>query len=348
MANILLTNKCVRACPYCFAKKEMGDSEEKDYMSWENVIYIADFLQAAGENRVSLLGGEPALHPEFIDMLLYLMDRGFNVTTFTSGIMPKAILNQVKKHISGYPSKQVNFVCNLNNPEQTKVQKSETERVQAFLSALGPWTMPGFNIYRLDFDLHFLFDLVDRYALKKNLRLGIAHPLPGSANEFIRVDEIDNVIERIYSYKSAFSRSNISLSFDCGFPLCRVTDEQLGWLARLTGRVNFKCLPAIDVTPDMYVYCCFPLSRLNRKSIFEFNSFNEVVDFYKKLQKRIRREIPGIYDECDNCVHRTVGICAGGGVCQLVKRLADEAPDSLLGIEDEHDKACLSERTHIA
>ncbi len=342
MANILLTNRCVRSCPYCFAEKEMRHSMSKSVMSWEDIIYLADFLQASGEGRVSLLGGEPTLHPEFTDILLYFMDRGLSVTVFTSGIMSHAVLNRINKHISGNPDRRVTFVCNLNNPEQTDALEEEKEKIRNFLSALGKWTMAGFNIYRTDFELGFLFDMIGRYGLKKSLRLGIAHPIPGSDNRFIRVGEIKAIIERIYSYKSDFQKSGISPHFDCGFPLCRVTDEQLGWFARNAGHVSFKCLPAIDITPDMQVYCCFPLSHLKRKTIFDFNSFKEITDYYAKLQDRIRRVLPGIYEECHDCVHRHGGRCAGGGVCQLLKKLADESPEILSFIANELDETCCS------
>lgn len=347
MANILLTNKCIRECPYCFASKEMAHSPENDYLSWENAIYLADFLRASGERRVSLLGGEPTLHPEFVDILLYFIERGFGVTVFTSGVMSKARLGELEKHVSGIPAGRINFVCNLNNPEQTRTPKSESEKLHAFLSVLGSRTMPGFNIYRSDFEIEFLFDLVERYGLKKRLRLGIAHPIPGAENETIRVEDIGKVIEGLYSYKNAFDTLRIMPSFDCGFPLCRVTNEQLGWLTRLTGHVSFKCNPAIDITPDMSVYCCFPLSFLNRKSIFEFDSFRQVTGFYKKMLEQIRSKNPGIYEECANCVSRTEGTCVGGGACQLVSRFPDEAPIRLPDIPNERDKARLPEQPRL-
>lgn len=342
MANILLTNKCVRECPYCFAGQEMAHSPGSEYISWENVIYLADLLQASGERRVSLLGGEPTLHPEFLDILLYFIERGFNVTVFTCGIMSKTKLDDLKEHATGLSVSRANFVCNMNNPEQTKTSESETEKLHAFLSALGPWTMPAFNIYRPDFELDFIFDLVERYGLKKRLRLGIAHPIPGAPNEAIRVDDIGRVIERLYAYKDAFDKLRLRPSFDCGFPLCRVTDEQLGWLVRLSGQIDFKCRPAIDITPDMHVYCCFPLSALNRKSVFEFDSFKQIVTYYRGLQKRIRSERAGIYEECGSCNHRSEGTCAGGGACHLVNRLVKEDPARLRDIERAHGEACLS------
>lgn len=333
VANILLTNRCVRQCPYCFAGQEMAQAATSEYLSWENVIYLADLLQASGERRVSLLGGEPTLHPEFLDILLYLVERRFHVTFFTSGIMSKAKLEACRQHAALLPLSRVNFVCNLNNPEQTPTPRSEREALHAFLSVLGPWTMPAFTIYRPDFELDFLFDLVERYGLRKRVRLGLAHPTPGASSEALGIAEIGHVLERLYSYKDAFERLRLRPSFDCGFPSCRLTDEQLGWLTRLSGRVEFKCMPAVDITPAMQVYCCFPLSAWNRRSVFEFDSFKQITEHYGRMQERIRAELGGIYPECTGCVHREEGTCAGGGLCQVVNRLMQEDPARLMAIE---------------
>ena len=70
MANILLTEKCVRSCPYCFAKEYMKESEQS-MLSWEDLIYIIDLLQISDEKNVSFLGGEPTLHPLFFQALVF-------------------------------------------------------------------------------------------------------------------------------------------------------------------------------------------------------------------------------------------------------------------------------------
>lgn len=342
MANILLTNSCVRECPYCFAGEEMGKAPSSEYISWENVVYLADLLVASGERRVSLLGGEPTLHPEFVDILVYFTERGFNVSVFTCGIMSKARLDELATHVAAIAPDRLTFVCNINNPRQTKTADSEAEKLEAFLTALGRWTMPAFNIYRPDFELDFIFDLVERHGLRRKLRLGIAHPIPGAGNLSIPVEQIEGLMARIAGYRADFERLRLKLTFDCGFPLCKVTDEQLGWLTRLSGRVNFKCHPAVDFTPDMQVYCCFPLASLAKKSVFDFNSFKEITAYYRKLQERVRAEMPGIYPECGSCDHRAERTCAGGAACQIVKKLAEENPARLRDIEHEQLKACLS------
>lgn len=341
MANILLTSRCTRSCPYCFAQKEMADSPSR-IMSWENLIYIADLLKASGEKGVSLLGGEPTLHPDFVDYVLYLAERGLNVNVFTNGIMSPSKLAEIKDHLSGLSTDRFNIVCNLNNPEQTPAPKQHQKRIHDFLSAMGRWTQPGFNIYRVDFDLAFIFDSVNQYGMKRKLRLGVAHPVPWASGMHIKPEDMGTVIERLYSYRPLFDRFRLKFGPDCGFPICKFSDEQLGWFYRLSGgNSRFGCGPAIDITPDMDVYACFPLSRFYRKSIFEFDTIGQVAEFYAGIHKKIRAEVPGIYPECDGCVHRREEVCSGGGDCQLVNRFTKEAAIRLPEIENELAKTRL-------
>ena len=57
MPNILLTNKCVRSCPYCFASKYMEDANgflKEDILSWDGLVHIVNLLLASGNRTISL------------------------------------------------------------------------------------------------------------------------------------------------------------------------------------------------------------------------------------------------------------------------------------------------------
>jgi hypothetical protein len=342
MTNLLMTSRCVRSCPYCFAKREMAGSPSGDIVNWENLIYLADFLMASGQDRLSLLGGEPTLHPQFVDMVCFLIERNFHVTVFTSGIMADKRLRELADHLSSVPPGRLSFVVNLNNPAQTPAPKQESRRIAKFLSLMGPWCTPGFNIYRTDFDIEFLFDLIARYGMNRHIRLGLASPMPGMESLYIKPDEVRTVINRLYSFRPALDRFDIKPGLDCGFPLCGFTNEQLGWLIRHSGKFKFGCGPAIDLTPDLNVYACFPLSGFHKRSLFEFNSMKEIHDFYQGLFNRVRSETAGIYEECDGCIHREEGRCSGGGVCQVMNRFVGEAPIRLMEIERGLSKPCVA------
>lgn len=335
MANLLLTTDCVRSCPYCFAKKELSDGRAGPALGWEDAVHLADFLQAGGERNVSLLGGEPTLHPRFVDLTLYFIERGFQVTVFSCGIMSRPRLDEIERHLAPVAPESLRFVCNINDPDQTPAPDGETGALHRFLSAMGPRTMAGFNIYRTDFRLEFLVRLINRYGLRRELRLGVSHPIPGLDNQYIAPEDIPGVIDRIFDHRGLLDRFRIKPGLDCGFPLCAFSDEQLGWLRRLTGRVRFGCGPAIDIRPDMGVYSCFPLSGLRRRSIYDFNSLVEVTDHFNALHHAARNEMAGLYPRCDGCVHLAEGVCSGGGLCQILSRLTGEAPVRLPEIADE-------------
>jgi radical SAM protein with 4Fe4S-binding SPASM domain len=325
MPNILLTQRCVRSCPYCFAQRHMSKSAPEDVLSWENLIYLADFLEASGERRFSILGGEPSLHPDFNNILLYLLARNFDINVFTSGIMADRTLEEAAFLFKDVPLEKLTFTCNLNDPQKTPTPLAELEAVRRFLRVFGERIVPGFNIYRVDFELDFLLHYFNEFGLRKNIRLGIAHPIVGKKNLCIAIDDMEAIIDHLFSYTPLFERLRVKPGLDCGFPLCRFNDNQLGWLYRYTGgRSEFGCGPTIDIGPDMTVWSCFPLSSIQKKSIFEFNSLREIHECYAKLHEIIRVETGGIFEECDNCNFREEQICHGGCLAHCLSKFQKE------------------------
>ncbi len=317
MANVLLTQRCVRSCPYCFAKEHMARSLSDDMLSWDDLIYLADFIEISGEHHISLLGGEPTLHPDFVNFVLYLLERDISITVFTSGIISEPTLNEMSSTLIGFPEERLHFVCNLNEPDLSP--PGEEEKIRPFLEKFGNQTVPGFNIYHLNFKLDFLFHYVNQYGLSRQIRLGLAHPIPNSGNKFVSIQNIRSVIGRLFSYAPHFQRFRMAPGLDCGFPMCAFSDEQIGMLYRWTGgNIRFGCSPAFDIGPDMAVWCCFPMSSYHRKSIFEFDSIKEIVNFYQVRLNNIRVEAGGIYEACDDCHYREEDKCAGGCVAHLL------------------------------
>jgi hypothetical protein len=323
MANILLTERCVRACPYCFAKKQMSELSRKDQISWEDFIHVTDLFEASQERHLSLLGGEPTLHPHFVDFVLFLHARNFNITVFTSGIMSEERLAEARACLDEKSVPELKFVCNLNDPESST--EKETGRIVEFLKAFGPQTTLSFNIYRTDFIMEFLFEHIERFNLRRHIRLGLAHPIPGEHNKYIPAERMGEMVERLFSYMPLFERFNVSPGFDCGFPLCAFSDEQLGRLSRIQkgegSSIRFVCNTALDIGADMSVWACFPLARYKRRSVYEFNSVVEMREHYKAMHTRIRSEGGGIFPACTTCIHRSNEHCAGGCLAHILNRV---------------------------
>jgi hypothetical protein len=324
MPNLLLTQRCNRSCPYCFAKQHMDDTSPGDILAWDDLIYVADFFEGSGEKNISLLGGEPTLHPHFVDFVTYLLERRFKVNIFTNGILSKAKLTEAVSYLSGAPVEMLSFVCNMNHPSISKPE--ETERIEAFFTAFAKNISPGYNIHRPSFDLRFLFDAIGQFGLKRHVRLGLAHPIPGEVNTFVTINEMPQMVACLLEHLQLFVNLRVTPGFDCGFPLCLFSDEQLGTLYKANmQRIHFGCGPALDIGPDLSVWSCFPLSNFHKKSLYDFNSLRDVNEFYQALHKKVRIEAGGIFESCDVCRFREDQLCSGGCLSHMVSRFRGEA-----------------------
>jgi radical SAM protein with 4Fe4S-binding SPASM domain len=323
--NVLMTEQCVRSCPYCFAGKRMAHSDRDSFLSWEDLIYIADLHKIAGEKSVRLLGGEPTLHPQFVDMVLYLSARGFHVHVFTSGILSDSRLSELETALQDMPAERVSFTCNINDPQLSP--PDEVSRVEQFLEVFGNRITPGFNIYHLEFALEFIFQYINAFGLHRHIRIGLAHPIFGHDNLFVAPQQIEKAISRLVNYFPLFERLKVRIGLDCGFPLCKFSDEQLGKLYYLNeGRIRFGCDPVIDIGPDAMVWACFPLSEYHRRSLYEFDHLNQVREFYDGVFRNVRIEVGGIFEECDHCPHRESGLCKGGCIAHSLNMMQNEPP----------------------
>jgi radical SAM protein with 4Fe4S-binding SPASM domain len=225
------------------------------------------------------------------------------------------------------PAPKLKFTCNVNDPGKTRTPPGETEAVRRFLSRFGERVVLGFNIYRLDFELDFLFEYILEFGLARNIRLGVAHPIVGTKNRYIPVEKFREVVDRVFSYRDRFERLRVRPGFDCGFPMCKFTDEELAWLYRNTpGRYDFGCGPVVDIGPDLTVWPCFPLSSFQRRSLLEFNTFEELHEFYMELHRKVRVEVAGLYLECDSCRAREDELCRGGCIAHNVVKFQEEEP----------------------
>ncbi len=85
----------------------------------------------------------------------------------------------------------------------------------------------------------------------------------------------------------------------------------------------------------MRVHHCPALAPYHSKSLFEFDSLEELEGDFGRWQGEIRAANAGIYKECGDCSAREDGGCGGGGLCRIIGRGADEAPGRHARVADE-------------
>lgn len=322
MANLLLTSYCNRTCPYCFAQETMAQSGAQR-MSLGEIVDIADQILGSGGDSLGLLGGEPTLHPEFVEIVGYLLRRGLKVRVFTNALVRPGLLERIE----ALPRERLRFIVNVNSPE---IETPEHHRRQIdFIRRLPSSCDLGVNVYRPDLDLSFLVDVASRAGLTGAwIRIGLAQPIVGEANDFLRLEDYRRVTASIVRLAVPAFERKLRLGFDCGFPLCAFSDEQLGCLYRCGANLRFACKAAVDIAPGHEAWSCFPLAQHTRIRYDGHGSIKQLTEvFYEGTRKTRERLGRGVFAECATCVHAELGQCDGGCIAHLVgKEATVEAP----------------------
>jgi radical SAM protein with 4Fe4S-binding SPASM domain len=93
MAWIELTRKCNLRCPHCFVE---GGAARSTELSTERILSLLDEWAEMGVFAVVLTGGEPTIHPDFVQIAQYAYDLGFVVSIATNGMaLTEKLLAQI-------------------------------------------------------------------------------------------------------------------------------------------------------------------------------------------------------------------------------------------------------------
>ena len=325
--NILLTNECNRRCPYCFAGERIsfatdggeGDTrpEAPRFISVENFIKALDFAKKSHLKRISLLGGEPSLHPDFPGLIQQAWDEGFYVTVFSNGMWREEAIGFVEK-AGEECQNRLNIVLNINHPSETTERESTAQH--QLLSRIGTRCNLSFNIYREDFAPFFLIDIIQKYRCVKNIRLGVAVPLARHDSNHVDVERYAQLTPAILDLAKKCDEHDILLGFDCGFLFCMFTPEQMGYLQFWGAHFKSTCGPAIDIGTDLSVWSCFPLSTFSRGvNLDEFGDIEDLVKHFNKQFERLFRA--GAMEKCAGCKYRRREQCIGGCAAHVYRRL---------------------------
>lgn len=87
-----LTNKCAGSCAYCYAKSTI---KEDVVMPKEKVLELVDQAQELGCKTVSWCGGDPLLHPDWLEVMQYTAEKGMGNNIATSALISKQQARQI-------------------------------------------------------------------------------------------------------------------------------------------------------------------------------------------------------------------------------------------------------------
>jgi organic radical activating enzyme len=292
MANLSITNKCNKKCVYCFAGDTLNEYGNS-FMDGEVYEKALAYLKRSGINQVRLLGGEPTLHPDFTAYVTRALKNKFSILLFTNGL----IKNDILKFLKAIPGDKLSVLLNTIHPSEkndpgTAIQKKT-------MKVLGDRVIAGVNIYSDHQDLFYLLDYISGYNLKKEIRLGISHPVLSRNNVYLHPKDYKKIGHKIAVFKKECTKFGVSLGFDCGFVPCMFPSDQLENLETELKKAGTCCHPIIDLLTDGTFISCYPLNNFMKTAIDDEIVAGKLIDTFDNSLTPYKQS--GIFAYCTSC-----------------------------------------------
>ncbi len=300
----MLTNWCNYHCPYCFGMDMMAPKKKPTAMSRETFTGIVEWLERKPFDRVvHLMGGEPTLNPDIEWMVNTLLEKEMHITIFSNMATRQAV--DLAEKFSFLP---IYWVANVNNP--AKWNKGQRENIERALQAGGRKVSLTFNIMPEEPNELWALELIERFDLCRNIKVGFVLPTLTSSNMALKDDEYGIVARRVVDLVKAGEPMDLSVEYECGIPFCSFTDEQLGFLWQHKSNVTSGCQSRLDITPDGDVMYCLPLATAGMRHYTEFEDYPACREWFERRNRPYR--LLGSKIECAECPLNNPLKCNGG------------------------------------
>ena len=273
-------------------------------MSRETFSAIVEWMERKPFDRiVHLMGGEPTLHPDIEWMIALLLEHDMHLTIFSNMATPQAA--DLAGKLSDLP---ITWIANVGNPAQWSAE--QRSNIELALKATGPKASLSFNLLPDETDDSWVLELVKRFNLSHNIKIGFVLPTLTSSNMALKDEDYHLITQRVVDLVRAGEPMEISIDYECGVPHCCFTDEQLGYLWRHRSSINSGCRSRLDITPEGEVIYCLPLSTAYRRHFSEFEDYPSCCEWFENRYRPYR--MLGNKIECADCMLNNPVKCNGG------------------------------------
>lgn len=318
MPNIMLTYRCNLHCSYCFANEFVN--KDKTDITLGNFMKALDFLTGEGETSIGLIGGEPTLHPGFpVFMELLTANPSVNVILlYTNGLLMDRFIPQIT-------DRKVQILVNCNSPHIIGEKAYETMRQNLdtliFRHGMKRQISLGINLYSDSMDYSYMLELLQRYDYHR-VRIALTVPDFSTSGE---TDAISYFKERkafLLRFFRDMEKIHVLPVYDCNKPpYCIWTEEEKEWLKAFTGAFpksntnlvghQSKCIPVIDILPNLQAVRCFGMSDFLKLRISDFETISDLAArFVNEIDSNAYKL--SACEDCRECYQRTTKHCVQG------------------------------------
>jgi len=311
--NFIITTHCNKGCPYCFAH----ENRKHDPNSYMDIEKFKRLVKKSKGSRVKLLGGEPTEHPQFKEIVDFLILNKIPFTLISNFLFSEEILNIILNAISRV---SVTFLVNATDLDVSDRMKKWSYNYNTIYKKLYKMNKEeaisiGFTLFKKDLKYYLNYlDFVKENILNiERIRLSIAFPgnKEDKGNFFvINNKEIGNIFLGLIK---KIINMGIRPSLDCIlFPCMFNNKEEFKFVKRFLDKTKFKCGEGAptDLFPDETISYCYPLKEAIKLDFNDYNNpkaVNEnLLTKYKIIDSIVQKP-----KECLACNFFKQGMCAG-------------------------------------
>ena len=291
MPNIMINSCCNLNCNYCFSKKIIDNNIQNNISikEFENILqWLKPYFFTSLHESLGIIGGEPTLHPELIEILniasSFMKDFNTSVLLFTNGI------NLQKKILQFIPD-NVSILINYNNLK--KINQDLYNQLNSNLDLIFSlnWfnnnkVTLGLNLYNEEQDYSFFKDIILKYKIKK-FRLAVA----AIDTNFINLNSYYLKMKPIFLDIINFSIINgiKEIFMDCRIPISYFSEKEQQKIFQVINKDKYlyKCNPGVILTKDFLAYTgCDFNNYLNYMSFKDYPSLQKNFMSQCKMQKK--------------------------------------------------------------
>ena len=326
--NLAINGTCAKGCSFCFTKEDARLKHTLGEMSIEKVGELLDHFDVKGSREeVTILGGEPTQHSNFIGLMDYIISRGYKVNLVSNLLFGKRTLDYITTNI-----RHIQWVL-PNGAELDKknrlnlFKKNYLSLYTAYANTWGFEENPRLFIaltLSSDWEERKMYDYIKwlYHALDGKLnaiRLGL--DLTGTY--LINNKEMGKEVTKILKFGMY---NNIRVTSDCQVPPClwegktkeSIIQNSFDFATfKVKGYDKICGFMPLDIFPDGSSIHCYPLQdKVKIDNVLKISGENNILtlrdefdDLYRDNHKNYK-----IPQDCLDCVfYKTEcnGICGG-------------------------------------
>lgn len=318
--NIVINGVCTKNCSFCFQNRDFKTNTQN--MKIEKFEEILDWVISSGDHYdkipLSILGGEPSLHPNFIDFLKLIIDKERNLSGKVFELLIITNGDLLDSYIDVISSlKDVTFLINISSMKTEDEIIEKLNKLVLLKQKVNISIVPAFTVTNESI-IDKLKLIINNYSINEIDFFRVAFASNSDAKDFNFYLDNKKFIIEAYEFLDS---NGIRITTDCSkIPICAFTKEEIEKLKIFNiardedNYLGAKCGENADILPSGDIIPCMPLinSDKNKLNFIEFNNTKEVYDYTNRLKHIALTKKMENATKCLNCIEYKTQRCFAG------------------------------------